>query len=72
VVGRAAGGIEDFKYSKPLKAMADEGLIWSEENLAAFLAKPKAFMKGTKMSFAGLKSDEDVDAIIAYLSTFGD
>ena len=72
VVGRSAGGIEDFKYSKPLKAMADEGLIWSEENLAAFLAKPKAFMKGTKMSFAGLKSDEDVDAIIAYLSTFGD
>ena len=36
----------------------------------AFLAKPRDFLKGTKMSFAGFKSEDDVKAVIAYLSTF--
>lgn len=69
IVGRPAGTVEGFKYSKPLKAMAEDGLVWDEENLKAFLAKPKAFMKGTKMSFAGLRKDADLDAITAYLSS---
>jgi cytochrome c len=38
--------------------------------MTAFLANPRKFMKGTKMSFAGLKKDEDLQAIIAYLSSF--
>ena len=71
VVGSAAGAVEGFKYSKALKSMAEEGLVWDEENLSAFLAKPKKFMKGTKMSFAGVKKEEDMAAIIAYLSSFG-
>jgi len=50
--------------------MAEDGLVWDEESLAAFLAKPRDFMKGTKMSFAGIRKDEDMAAIIAYLSTF--
>lgn len=69
-MGREAGSVEGFKYSKALMAMADDGLVWDDEALRAFLAKPKAFMKGTKMSFAGLKKQEDLDAIIAYLSSF--
>ena len=69
VVGNAAGMVEGFKYSKPLKAAAQEGLIWNEENLTAFLAKPKKFLKGTKMSFAGLRKDKDLTAIVAYLQS---
>ena len=35
--------------------------------MAEFLANPKGYMKGTKMSFAGFKSEEDIAAVIAYL-----
>ncbi|MFK7835709.1 MAG: c-type cytochrome [Sulfitobacter sp.] len=70
IVGRAAGSVEGFKYSKALKAMASDGLVWDDAALRAFLAKPKAFMKGTKMSFPGLKKDSDLDAIAAYLASF--
>lgn len=70
IVGRAAGGVEGFKYSKALKAMAGDGLVWNAENLQAFLEKPKKFMKGTKMSFNGLKKEDDRVAISAYLATF--
>jgi len=70
IVGASAGAVDGFKYSKPMKAAAEEGLVWSDEELAAFLKKPKAYMKGTKMSFAGLKKDKDIDAIIVYLKSF--
>ncbi len=69
VVGAPAGHLEDFKYSKALMGMAQEGLVWNDETLGAFLANPKSFMKGTKMGFAGLKKDDDIKAIIAYLSS---
>ncbi|MCX7560393.1 c-type cytochrome [Sulfitobacter sp. F26204] len=69
VVGKPAGAVEGFKYSKPMKAAAEEGLIWTEAELSAFLAKPKAYMKGTKMSFAGLKKDGDLAAVIEYLKS---
>ena len=67
VVDRAAGTVEGFKYSKALKKAAEDGLVWEEDSLTAFLAKPKAYMKGTKMSFAGIKKDSDMAAILAYL-----
>ncbi|SLN21319.1 Cytochrome c2 [Roseovarius gaetbuli] len=72
VMGRAAGSVEGFKYSKALMARADEGLVWNEETISAFLANPRGYMKGTKMGFAGLKSEEDQAAIAAYLSSFAD
>ena len=62
-----AGQVEKFKYSKALKTAAEGGLVWDEESLRAFLAKPKAFMKGTKMSFSGLKKEKDFNAIIEFL-----
>lgn len=72
IVGNAAGAIEGFKYSKPLMKMAGEGLVWNEAELAAFLEKPKTYMKGTKMSFAGLKKQEDQAAIVEYLKSYED
>ena len=64
VIGRAAGSLDDYKYSKAMKA---SGLVWDEKTLAAYLKAPKKFVKGTKMAFAGLKKDRDVADIIAYL-----
>ena len=66
IVGRAAGAVKGFKYSK---AMAGSGLVWDEATLASFLAKPKRYLKGTKMSFAGLKKDSDIANVTAYLKS---
>ncbi len=64
VVGRKAGSVEGYKYSKAMKA-AD--ITWDEASLDEYLKKPKAFLKGTKMSFGGLKKDAQRADIIAYL-----
>ncbi len=70
IVGAQAGQNPDFKYSNALMAMAEEGLVWDEANLTAYLEKPKKFIEGTKMSFAGLRKEEDIANVIAYLATF--
>ena len=70
IVGAAAGQNAEFKYSDALTTMAADGLVWDEESLTAFLTKPKDFMKGTKMSFAGLRKEKDVANVIAYLAGF--
>ena len=69
IFGRAAGTNESFKYSKGLIAAADDGLVWDDETLRAFLKKPKAVIKKTKMSFSGLKKDAQLDAVIEYLKS---
>ncbi len=69
--GRKAGLMEGYKFSKAMKAKgADEGLVWNDETLDAYLTKPKAYVKGTKMAFPGLKKEKDRVNIIAYLKTF--
>ncbi|MAM60310.1 c-type cytochrome [Maritimibacter sp. UBA3975] len=70
VMGHPAGQVDGFRYSSALEDAAAGGLVWDEESLAAFLAKPRDFIKGTKMSFVGLRKDEDIAAVSAYLSTF--
>ncbi len=72
LLGRTMGSVDGFSYSGGFKTAADEGRVWDEAALAAFLAKPKDFMKGTKMAFAGLRKDADIAAITAYLGTFGE
>ncbi len=69
IMGKPAGQVEGFNYSSALADMADEGLVWSAENLKAFLTNPKSFIAGTKMSFAGLRKDAELDAITAYLTS---
>jgi cytochrome c len=64
IIGRAAGSVDGFKYSK---AMKDSGLTWDEATLAEFLKKPKDYLKGTKMAFAGLRKDTEIADLIAYL-----
>ena len=70
LLGRTMGSVDGFKYSNVFKAAYDEGRIWDEASLTEFLAKPKSYMKGTKMSFSGLKKEGDQVAIIAYLNSF--
>ncbi|MDJ1006244.1 MAG: c-type cytochrome [Paracoccaceae bacterium] len=66
--GRVMGSVDGFRYSGGFETAMEEGKVWDEAELAAFLADPKGYMSGTRMSFRGLKTDEDQAAIAAYLS----
>lgn len=68
IVGAAAGASPDFGYSNAMKGAAEAGLVWDETSLAAFLTKPRDFLKGTQMSFPGLRKEADVANVIAYLA----
>lgn len=70
IVGAPAGQVEGFKYSNSMIEHAEDGLVWDKETLAAYLTKPKDVVPKTKMSFAGLRKEDDVANIIAYLETF--
>lgn len=70
IVGRPFGSIEGFKYSKAIGAKAEEGAVWTHEELDQFLTKPRKHLKGTSMGFAGLKKESDRQDVIAYLATF--
>lgn len=70
VIGRAAGSKHGFKYSDAMTEAGSGGLVWSSETLAEFLEKPKAYVSGTKMSFAGLRKEQERADVIAYLATF--
>ena len=65
VIGRKAGAVPDYKYSK---AMISHAKPWSFEEMNGFLIKPKDWVKGTKMSFAGLKKAKERAAVILYMN----
>jgi cytochrome c len=69
VLGRNAGSVSGYKYSK---AMVAHGKAWSFEEMNGFLIKPKDWVKGTKMSFAGLKKENDRAAVILYMNENSD
>ena len=70
IVGAPAGAADSYKYSNALTKAAEDGLVWDDSSLAAFLAKPRDFVKGTRMSFGGLRKQEDIANVIAYLAQF--
>ena len=65
VLGRKAGSLSDYKYSKAMAAYAKP---WTFDEMNGFLIKPKEWIKGTKMSFAGLKSSKERAAVILYMN----
>ncbi|EKF17371.1 sulfite oxidase cytochrome subunit [Nitratireductor pacificus pht-3B] len=68
--GRVAGTAEGYKYSPVMTKAGADGLVWDDESLHAFLAAPRSFMKGTKMAFAGLKKQDEIDNLLAYLRNY--
>jgi cytochrome c len=69
IVGRAKGSHEGFSYSSALIA---KGGNWDYEDINHMIFKPQAFIKGTKMAFAGLPKEQDRADVIAYLRTMSD
>ena len=66
VIGRTAGSIGDYKYSK---AMIAYGKEWTFEEMNSYLIKPQAYVKGTKMAFAGLRKEKDRASVILYMNS---
>ena len=69
IVGAPVGASEGFRYSKAMTAF---GGSWTPERLDAYLAKPRALVKGGSMSFVGLKRERDRADVIAFLNRMGD
>ena len=69
VIGRTAGSMSDYKYSKAMVAFAKQ---WSFEEMNGYLIKPQAYIKGTKMAFAGLRKEKDRASVILYLNSKSD
>ncbi len=70
VIGREIASVEDFKYSDAFQEKKAEGFTWTEEHLEEYLASPRDYIPGNKMTFAGLRKEDDVENVIAYLATF--
>jgi cytochrome c len=69
VIGRKVGSVSDYKYSK---AMSGFGKNWDFEAMNNFLIKPKNYIKGNKMAFAGISKEKDRASVILYLNEQGD
>ena len=69
IINRPKGNQEGFAYSK---ALAEFGGRWTYEELEKFLYKPKDYISGTKMNFAGLKNAEDRANLLIWLRQFSD
>ena len=69
VIGRTTGTLEGFRFSPAMTEAGAGGQVWTEELLSSFLADPKSMMKGHKMTFAGLKKEEERADVIAFLKS---
>ncbi len=67
IIDRPVAAVDGFKYSDAMVEFGADGQVWDVETLTLYLKKPKDLIKGTKMVFAGLKKDADLENIIAYL-----
>ncbi|GAB5375447.1 MAG: hypothetical protein AcusKO_19090 [Acuticoccus sp.] len=68
VVGRAIAAVDGFNYSAALKTYG-EGKVWDYEELSGFIENPQAHVRGTIMSFAGVKDPAKRAEAIVYLAS---
>jgi cytochrome c len=67
VVGRRAGSVEGFRYSRPMREKHEQHFTWTEENLRAYLRNPREVVPGGSMSFPGLRNEQQLNDLIAFL-----
>ena len=65
--GRKSGTVPDYNYSEANK---NSGITWNEANFKEYIKDPKAKVPGTKMFFAGIKNEKEVNDLWAYISKF--
>jgi cytochrome c len=69
--GRKAGSVEGFNYSPAFKTPAVAEKVWSPENFAVYIRNPREVTPGTRMVFPGIRSDNQIADLTAYLRQFG-
>ncbi len=67
VVDRPAASVPDFTYSS---AMEESGIVWTDEELHAFLTSPFTYVSGTMMGFVGMYDEQERADVIAYMRKF--
>ncbi len=67
IANKSSASNPSFAYSM---AMSKKNIQWDQQNLAQFIRSPSKFVPGTKMSFAGIKDEQELMDIIAYISQF--
>jgi cytochrome c len=67
IYGARAGQREGFRYSAPMMERAQAGLTWTEENLRIYLRNPRELVPGGSMAFAGIRNEQQLNDLIAYL-----
>ena len=67
--GRKSGSYEGFNYTEANK---DSGITWDDAVFADYIRDPKAKIPGTKMAFAGIRNDQEIKDLTAFLRQFGD
>jgi cytochrome c len=65
--GRKAGSVEGYSYSAANK---NSGITWDETTFTEYIKDPKAKVPGTKMAFAGIKDEQKIKDLIAYLHQY--
>ena len=68
VIGRPAGTFAGYSYSAANK---NSGITWDEATFRQYIKDPRAKIPGTKMIYAGLKDEQKVSDLLAYLKQFG-
>jgi cytochrome c len=64
LIGRAAGTLEGFRFSGPMKR---SGIVWDRTTLTAYLRNPQESVAGTRMPFSGMSDEAALQALVAYL-----
>jgi cytochrome c len=67
VIGRRAASVEGFRYSNAMREKGEQGWTWTEENLHSYLRNPREVVPGTNMAFAGLRNEQQLNDLVAYL-----
>ncbi len=65
--GRKSGSVAGYNYSEANK---NSGITWDEAVFADYIKDPKAKIPGTKMAFAGIKKEDEIKDLTAYLAQF--
>ena len=68
LIGRKAGSVAGYNYSDANK---NSGITWTEDEFTGYIRNPQGVVKGTKMTFAGLKSDKEIADLPAFLKSCG-
>ena len=72
IFDRGAGAVEGARYSPGMLRMGRDGLRWTYETLDAYLANPRALVSGTRMSYRGLRDEQQRHDVIAFLRQYSD